>query len=549
MAVQDFMTRSEYGVSSGKDWKRLVDAMRESNRECYEDVLGRVLSASGSFENDAEIGEAIDPTDFYEHLKNYTSSNESSNITPIQPSQLGDSATIFRSLLHVLELSTRRELERIKSHCEMLEVERWNNEGRSRDRSFESFSKLKDALERVQDAMKEEWSGLLTSRIVGTCETTEAEDLENETAKITRITTIRRTKKNGDIERPIPVPFPLPVVQQILLTQQDPSTEDNVQSKKDGKTYYRSLTSSLYSVTIEPNPIRGYDWRGLMKRGEVVEETFVRKMDANGNEVVEPREEQRSDVNVALDSKTKSSMHLDGLSVVQAHEKKKNRDDTSVASRSIGVQTDSREMEGNKILIPKASRDVNQRAVEIEPNSVLDPDGGKEKDLQPSTTEEDTADLQKLTPPNSTGTTSVYALAVAAIAANAPRRRDRTVFLQKTKSHKANKAELSPGVGTLSGIKVGAQSNSIQPSPIELESSPVLGADSHSVEESTVDSKVSSVDEYESSMTHSSAIETPSDIDEVSLGSFTESEDEDSKESELPTIPLLDVVAEEIKND
>lgn len=249
----------------------------------------------------------------------------------------------------------------------------------------------------------------------------------------------------------------MPVVQQILLTQQDPSTEDNVQSKKDGKTYYRSLTSSLYSVTIEPNPIRGYDWRGLMKRGEVVEETFVRKMDANGNEVVEPREEQRSDVNVALDSKTKSSMHLDGLSVVQAHEKKKNRDDTSVASRSIGVQTDSREMEGNKILIPKASRDVNQRAVEIEPNSVLDPDGGKEKDLQPSTTEEDTADLQKLTPPNSTGTTSVYA----------NRRRDRKVFLQKTKSHKANKAELSPGVGTLSGIKVGAQSNSIQPSPIE----------------------------------------------------------------------------------
>lgn len=51
----------------------------------------------------------------------------------------------------------------------MLEVERWNNEGRSRDGSFESFSKLKDALERVQDAMKEEWSGLLlTSRIVGT---------------------------------------------------------------------------------------------------------------------------------------------------------------------------------------------------------------------------------------------------------------------------------------------------------------------------------------------------------------------------------------------
>ncbi|KAL7506616.1 hypothetical protein ACHAXN_003862 [Cyclotella atomus] len=568
MAVQDFMTRSEYGVSSGEDWKRLVAAMRESNRECYDDVLGRVLSASGSFENDAqdEIGESIDPTKFYEQLANYTTSNESSNITPIQPSQLGDSATIFRSLLHALEFSTRREVERTKSQCEMLEVERWNDEDRRGDGSFESLSRLKDALERVRDAMKEEWSGLLTGRIVGTCETTKTEDLQNsksESAKITSTTTIRRTKKNGSIERAIPVPFPLPVVQQVILVQPDSSTEDSAQPKQDGKQYYQSLTSSLYSMTIEPNPIRGYDWHGLMKRGEVVEETFVRKIDANGNEIVE----QQSDANKVPDSNTKSLMHLDGLSVVRAHEKQKKKDDTSVASRSIGVQTDSREMEGDKILIPQGFiQDTNKvdKAVEMEPNSDLHPHDDKEKDLQTSLLEEDTTkdgkageqsppeeptDLQKQISNNTiVGTPSVYALAVAAIAANKPMRRDRKVFLQKTKSFKVNKDELSPGVGTLSGMEVGAQSNSIQPSPIELESSPILGADSHSVEESTVDSKVSSVDGDQSSMTHSSAIETPSDIDEISLGSFTESEDEASKKSEPPRIPMLDVTVDEIKD-
>jgi hypothetical protein len=63
------------------------------------------------------------------------------------------------------------------------------------------------------------------------------------------------------------------------------TTVDETNKSEEKKNYYPSIVDSLYSVTIHPNPIRGYDWRGLIKRDEVIEETFVKVVDGDGNEI------------------------------------------------------------------------------------------------------------------------------------------------------------------------------------------------------------------------------------------------------------------------
>lgn len=357
------MKKTEAGASSSNDWKKLVSAMRESNRNCYEDVLGQVMSfESTATADDANAtAAAVDPSQFYEGLTGYTFEHE---VTAINTHEVADSATVFRSLLQAVEFSVKRELERMQSLCEVLEVEQWN-EGVESKESYESMDQLKLALENVRDAMKVEWSGTLMSQIVGTCETEQSEEAQSENKIMKTATVIKRTKKNGRIERPIPVPFPLPVVKQNLNLQQSSMENERSQSNQNERQCFDSLVLSLRSVTIEPNPIRGYDWRGLIKQGVVNEEILVHKKDSYGNIIETSEVGQGQDI--PSDEKT---MHLDGMSVVHTQEKKKNTDDASVASRSVGIQaTNSSQMEGDKILIPKGfSEDVEaiSKAVETE---------------------------------------------------------------------------------------------------------------------------------------------------------------------------------------
>ena len=572
------MKKTEAGASSSNDWKKLVSAMRESNRNCYEDVLGQVMSfeSTGSAAAASTTVTAVDPSQFYEGLSSYTLKHE---VTAINTQEVADSATVFRSLLQAVEFSVKRELERVQSLCEVLEVEQWNEGGEMKE-SYHRMDQLKIALENVRDAMKVEWSGMLMSQIVGTCETEQSVEVQSESRAITTATVIKRTKKNGGIERPIPVPFPLPVVKQNPNLQQSLVDNEPLQSNQNERLCFDSLVSSLHSVTIEPNPIRGYDWRGLIKRGEVKEEILVHKKDSYGNII------ESSEVGQGQDMRSgEKTMHLDGMSVVHAQEKKKNADDASVASRSVGIQaTDSSQMKGDKILIPKrfndsveaiskageteeiskadkvlngnvsASSSSNDEASETGSANILRDDNAHEPPPPPPSFEQSETDKKhEATPhpppplpeepvdsnlkqtPKQRDVSSIYAAAAAAIAANTPRRR----FLLRKSLDRQEPLRLS-------GMTVGDPSRSITISPMPTFEGNSSGLDaesddnSNSVETSTVDSKVSSLDDDQSSMTHSSAIETPSDIDDLSLGSFTESEEDTSKKDDVvPEIPEL----------
>ncbi len=56
------------------------------------------------------------------------------------------------------------------------------------------------------------------------------------------------------------------------------------------------MTTVYAPAQKEEHPICGYDWRGLMKRQEVVEESFVTRPHGDGREITEgeePSEEGR----------------------------------------------------------------------------------------------------------------------------------------------------------------------------------------------------------------------------------------------------------------
>eukprot|EP00804_Cyclotella_cryptica_P011068 CCRYP_013541-RA/>CCRYP_013541-RA protein AED:0.05 eAED:0.05 QI:0/-1/0/1/-1/1/1/0/1054 len=605
-AVQDFMKSSQRGRGDNgdEDWRKLVSAMREYNRATYDNVLGKVLGGDTMTLSKPDKGSlsrsAVDPTAFYQHLTTYTSSLSESHpiVMPIHPSMVGDASSVFRSLCHALEYSVNGEYERVRSQCEMMEVEQWNNDGRgvggSEEKQLRRLERWRDALEKVAEAMKVEWKGALLSRIVGTCSINESADWkskEQEAAskssdkgRITT-TTLRRTKKNGNIERPIPIPFPLPVIQQNSLSQQHSPPSEN-QRVETGRQYFPSLISSLYSVTIEPNPIRGYDWRGLMKRGEVLEEKLVQHIDgAAEQEILEDgalKHEKKhmhpeGSEGVQNNEKNKKKVHLDGLAVVQeAQEMRKSKDDnTSVASRSIGVQTDFSETEGDAILIPRGfigqdnhhgnngNAESTSKQKELETMDPADDAKIKQEPPPPSPPARDTK------PPmrkhnNFVEKNALYAAAVAAINSSSTKRRGSRVSLRKNTAR--NTYASSPDTGSFSGIEVGGASNATTNiSPMEVGPGLIvknvnvspsssgsvesrLSSDTESVEESTVNSKVSSVNTHSSndhddghdSSTHSSDIDTPSDIDELSLGSFTASEDDATKGIAEPTIPMLD---------
>jgi len=290
---------------------------------------------------------SIDPTSFYQHLESYTAQLEknTSGSNLINTNNVGDAAMVFRCLVNALEYSIQNELERLETVLDILEIDDWNNkeeeikfqsfeeefygttignkleeeEGISNDgtEKIPSEKQLKASLIAIQQAISHEWSGTLISRLVGTS-TSVKSNVHNpmipHSSSITSTTTLQRTKKIGTIERPLPIPFPLPVVRQnigkhcvqngngignnhpimgMTVIGSKPKTKKEKNALKtngsgdDQGRYFGNLEEALHSVTIEPNPIRGYDWRGLMKRGEVLEQTFVKKVDGDGNEIVD----------------------------------------------------------------------------------------------------------------------------------------------------------------------------------------------------------------------------------------------------------------------
>ena len=341
------MTAVKGGAATRADWRSLVDLMKSAdNRAVYDVTLGMVLrtddgeKGGGAAADDDEIrggnlgggrgefaaaddgddGGAIDPTDFYRYL----SSNDSNAIT-INTNNVGDAASVFRSLISLLERSVRNELGRLLL--------------------LPSETKIRLALERVQSAMQESWSGMLVSRIVGTYSASvlvsvaENPMMPTSTASATTTatvttttTTMRRTKKNGEIKRPLPVPLPLPVIntqdRMIGMTigptkenQRRPSSQDPPSSRGessnsspantyDDTSYFPSLVEALHSITVEPSPIRGFNWRGLMERGEMIEETHVRRFDGEGREIIELEDDEKKDELFVGVASTAAAVHL-----------------------------------------------------------------------------------------------------------------------------------------------------------------------------------------------------------------------------------------------
>lgn len=654
-AISQFMStaQSKSDGNTKEDWKKLVEVMKEFNRKRYGEQLARIMSVNrdgdGVKQNGTDDGgrggnlgggrsntssskggedqDAIDPTQFFKQLSRYTtnmlgSTSSSKKMQQINTNNVGDSAMVFRSLVCALEFSVESELQRVQKMLEILEIESWNekhaeegddNEGEGEGQPKQQYGKLfhlqqlRRALAHVQSAIMFEWNGTLLSRIVGSNSTTETEGESLDIITIT--TTVQRTKKNGNIERPIPVPFPLPVIQQTSSLGQQPQAKS--------KSYFSSLSTSLRNVTIEPNPIRGYDWRGLMKRGDVIEETFVTKVDSKGVEILE---EKTSNVNI------------EGMAMVQAGDvvtcrgakgTTVGKDDASVTSRSIATQTDFEEGEGDKIIIVGgSSRSSVSEVKESLPNN--DPDGMTEviivgdSVVNPvSLTEpKESAPPRKRTSNFAIEKDACYAAAVSALM-SAPLRRtaSRTSMHSRGSLLKQNLgskglttaddakqieavSSISPGANTVMGMEVGlipgvespgdmsgidvgftpggvespndgvaarsenavppamAVTVSYLPSPTgsheSSDSEEELSSDSESEEESSMDSHVSSVDTdssnekvggNEDDETNSSDIDTPSDFEDLSLGSFTDdslSDAEVKKIDDTPKILMID---------
>ena len=186
----------------------------------------------------------------------------------INTNNVGDAAMVFRCLVNALDYSLEKELARLEKVLDILEIDSWNEEGKEEEEEEEAEGgnekQLKCALEKLRSAVRYEWTGMLLSRIVGTCSSsTTLSTTEDNNPMIPSsaaggtTTTSRRTKKNGNIERPIPIPFPLPVIMpNVPGSKQKRSQKKENQGGDDQRQYFPSLTQSLNSVTIEPNPIK-----------------------------------------------------------------------------------------------------------------------------------------------------------------------------------------------------------------------------------------------------------------------------------------------------
>jgi len=279
--------------------------------------------------------DAVNPTSFYEHINTYTSnlSTQSSKThlsnVHINTSNVGDAGQVFRCLVSVLEYSVNEEINRLQSILDVLEIDSWNKRDDNEEKvevGEEDTNKYTDdgvdekqllqKLKSIQASLRYAFSGTLISRIVGTSisVTTQShnpmlpplDDNNIDNRDCTTITKVQRTKENGGIERKLPVPLVLPVVKADIpaagsTTKQKRAKKSKIESTETvenpkKKNYFPSIEESLYSITIHPNPIRGYDWRQLMKRNEVNEDVFVKKIDSDGNEILESEEVEKEEV-------------------------------------------------------------------------------------------------------------------------------------------------------------------------------------------------------------------------------------------------------------
>jgi len=311
--------------------KQLQDAIDTFGEEQGSTTIGNLGGGKPTSNDDTPTtsdkgSDAVNPTAFYEHINNYTSnlSTQSSKThlsnVNINTSNVGDAGQVFRCLVSVLEYSVNEEINRLQSILDVLEIDSWNKRDNNEEEKVEvgeendedtnsgvNEKQLLQQLKAIQSSLQYSFGGTLISRIVGTSisVTTQShnpmlpllDDNNIDNRDCTTITKVQRTKKNGGIERKLPVPLVLPVVKADVPTAGSTMKQKKAKKSKaernepvenpKKKNYFPSIEESLYSITIHPNPIRGYDWRQLMKRNEVNEDVFIKKIDSDGNEILE----------------------------------------------------------------------------------------------------------------------------------------------------------------------------------------------------------------------------------------------------------------------
>lgn len=574
-AIDAFVTKSREGKTNMNEWRNLVDSMKEHNRKKYDKALGQVMSRrsssneerSGSRKHNEQVqhignlgggrksdnceltlegaGDAIDPTKFYEQLMSYTIEAMEAR-HHINTNNVGDAAIVFRCLIATLEFSIKSELKRLDELIDVFEIDNWNDgETKEGNEDLQSRQRkayeLRSSLTKVRDAMEYEWKGNLLSRIVGISQTG-AVSSDN----IITTTTITRTKKNGNIERPIPIPWQLPVLAQT----------DNKMKKDDDSTrkYFESLATSLHSVTICPNPIRGYNWTGLVKSGDVNEETTITKMDIFGN-IVDEEDEGKDSCKEIDDPKITSAVEPP-LVITESSDYEEEKgseeikptahsDDASVlstTSRTIGTQTEcDDDVEVKTITVRSSTVTSETETAETKSQSndeVFDADIGTGAGVDDTTETSSSKD----TPSQSNAIKfavkkdACYAAAVTALS-----KARRTPPRAKTKVPTVALAKNERDVCYAAAVAAlaGAPSRDLPYGDMQVSfSTPSNDSDDGITDEDSdfsMDSKVPSADDdpsVASSETHSSAIDTPSNIDDLSLGSWTDSEADEEKKTD-----------------
>lgn len=576
-AIDAFVAKSREGKTNMNEWRNLVDSMKELNRKKYDEALGQVMSrrsndeerngtrqrneqvqhignlGGGPISDNCELtlegaGDAIDPAKFYEQLMTYTIEAMEAR-HHINTNNVGDAAIVFRCLIATLEFSINNELKRLDEMIDVFEIDNWNDgETKDGDENLQSRQRnayeLRSSLSKVRDSMEYEWKGNLLSRIVGISQTG-AVSSEN----IITTTTITRTKKNGNIERPIPIPWQLPVLEQT----------DNKMNKADESTrrYFESLATSLHSVTICPNPIRGYNWTGLVKSGDVNEETTITKMDIHGNIVDEEDEETES---CKEKDAPKSTCAVEPPPVItestDCDEKKGSEefnpeaqsDDISMlstTSRTIGTQTECDDDVEVKTKTVQSSTVTSETTETAETNTQsnveefgadVDIGAGADDTTEPSSSIDTPSQSNAIK--FAVKKDACYAAAVSALykaRRTPPRNKTKVPTLALSKNERdvcyAAAVAALAGASSRDLANSGMQVSFSPPSTVITDDFGDLDSDS----DSSMDSKVPSADNepsVASSETHSSAIDTPSDIDNLSLGSWTDSEADEEKKTD-----------------
>lgn len=527
-------------------------------------------SSNNSYSGNNALGVAIDPTDFYQYLSTNNSPAAAATTTTINTENVGDAAIVFRSLISMLEHSVQNELQRLCKVVGATEIIQQIEKNEIKHKQLEEVTEggeveiivqllkqqLKTALDRTQLAMHESWSGHLVSRIVGTLTTTtsslstcnNADDVSmahaNTTTTTTTTTTVQqqqqRIKKNGNIQRPLPIPLPLPVKY----------GGSNYYNNNDMSNYYfPGLVNALHSITIEPNPIRGFDWSGLIERGEVSyaeTKTFVTRLNNvdDGHEIISVQEEDEKkmkkndydnntfSLNAVVHNENQEInkiCHLpsdcssettisssqsnacpttdvvcDEQEVVYGNEDELQKNDMTMDDSNSFIITNDEHYVAAVMALKKANQvtfnKIHLGGDKIRHDFLMERHHGRGSRRQLSETEGGRNEIDVLTEVVLTGDDNKFMVHEESIVKIFP------------SSQGINLSNDTPNVMNSGRLSLPAK------------------CISSSEEDSSVDTHVSNVNTNSSDDTHSSAIETPSDIDNISLGSFTD-DSVDSKEA------------------